>query len=75
MMSFEKYLRTGCHPLGWEEAICRLAPGLSWVLFVWLIAESVVAHFPIWHRIVCLIASFAVIWITDEVYWGAVVRY
>jgi hypothetical protein len=61
MFSFEKYLRTCCHPLGWEEAALRSASTVALVIFGWLIAESLMARHPLWHRVLRLVASGALI--------------
>jgi hypothetical protein len=75
MISFEEYLRTGCHPLGWQESAVRFAHSFRWVFFLWVTIASVFARFQIWRRIICVIASYILAEIINEVYWGAIVRY
>jgi len=70
MVSFEKYLRTRCHPLGWEESAVRFASPVSPVFLFWVMVELAIARFPLWRRIVCLIASLVFVEVTTVSYWA-----
>jgi hypothetical protein len=75
MASFERYIQTGRHPLGWEESAVRLAYSLRWVLFLWVAIEVAIARFQHWRCIFCVMSSFVLTVIIDGVFWGAIVRY
>ena len=57
MMSFEGYLQTGCHPLGWQESAVRFAHSFRWAFFMWVTLASVFARSAIWRRVICVLAS------------------
>jgi hypothetical protein len=75
MMAFEGYLQTGCHPLGWQESAVRFAHSFRWVFFLWVTLASVFARSAIWRRLICVLVSYILAEIINEVYWGAIVRY
>jgi hypothetical protein len=75
MLSFEKYIQTNRHPLGWEESAVRLAYSSRWILFCWVAIEVGLARVQLWRRITCVIASYVLTEIIHEVFWGAIVRY
>ena len=75
MMSFEGYLQTGCHPLGWHESAVRFAHSSRWFFVFGVATASIFARFQIWRRIICVLASYILAEIINEVYWGAIVRY
>lgn len=75
VISFERYIQTGRHPLGWEEKAVMLAFSSRWILFFWVAIEVTVPGFQLWRRITCLIASLLLTEIIDTVFWVAMVRY
>lgn len=75
MISFENYVQTGCHPLGWEESAVRWAYSFRWALFCWVTVEAAIARKQLFRRIFCVMASYVLTEIIDAVFWGAIVRY
>lgn len=75
MIILKQYLETQCHPLGWKESMVDYAYTFNWPLFWWVAITGAIVRCPLWRRIICVIASFAIVVVIHEAYWGAIVRY
>lgn len=75
VISFEGYLRTRIHPLGWEESAVRFAHTFRWAFPCMLATSGVFGRTAIWRRVVCVVASCLLAEIVNQVFWGAIVRY